>query len=163
MKAGEFLRSTVSDDWTDNLRILRSTGGRSWAAQLGGVFGVDARTPQRWAAAAGLTNARQTRTPSAAQQDQLKALVAAAVLPTLTIAPGNDVEVTASPGKDPRHRAVQRITGTLDGATFPRVVDALKAGDWATAAEQFDVRIMDAYGGLGSTLFDCDYNGIQGY
>jgi len=153
----EMLLRLGGDDWEDNIRDIRAEHGKKAGRFIAEALGVSKESARRWMAAAGIFSSRKAR-PTAGFRVGLARLAAVGRLKRATFKPGNKVKVSSSSkGKDGRARAVEAQTGGIRGADMAAVVNALEGGRWEMAGEFLDEAVMDAYGGLGGALFDCDY------
>lgn len=168
------LRELGGGTWQGALEILREEMGRSWARQLGAIFSHAAnprnaaRGPQRWAAAAGLTNARQKVTPPVGIQERLIALAAARRLAGMSGAYVGGVDV-AYGDRNEGSRNIGSVTGAMPftgelGDARDRAVNELNAGNFDAAARELGAGFLNEYGpGLGAALEITDYHDPIGW
>lgn len=158
--AEQILRSLGDGSWEDHIRELRAQHGKQTAKFIASQVGVTADTARRWMSKAGILRSRKSA-PNVANQNRIRNVIAAARLTGKTFYPGR-VEVSSSTRpKDGNRRAVERITGGIDGSAFGDAASYVARGDYAGAGAAFDFVVMDRYGGLGGSLFDCDYEGYR--
>jgi hypothetical protein len=163
-KAERLIQGLADGSWQEHVAYMKDQYGSKMSGVIGEKLGLSVEAGRRWANAAGIGGGARKSTPTPSHQAQLAQLVAADKLTKSAFHPGNGVYVSSSSGSpDGGPRRVQALTGVLWGENMADVAAAIEGGRWDAAGEALDAQVMDAYGGVGGALFDCDYGDDAGF